>query len=987
MHIGATYDLGLAGLSFGLATLAAYSSIAQARRLRWEERGAAWNLGLASAALALGTGGWAMHFVGLLSLRAAVAFDPWLTAFSLICAWAGAGGAFGLAYPARTKKYPLWIGASALTAGLLAMHWLGMSAMRLSPPATYSAWLLVAVAIAFIASSTELWLAFGAIRVSAFSIASVAGLMVLSLQLALLSARIAADARSLATTFGVERGALAGAVASGAFIALALMRCAPASPGVFPFWRMAGLMLAGEIVVILLFEALQARFGVSLWAKLFIEAGLLTLFLLPGLWRLRRYAESFANERKQTRAMLASLGEGVIAADRDGNVEYLNEAAERLTGWRSETARGAPLHEIYRATPVQRSGSGGLETRMHRKTLSRRNGARSTVEDVAATMRDERGRRTGTVVVVRDVTEHVEQEKELRLAATVFSHAVEGILITDRNNAIVRVNEAFCHITGYSAEEAIGMNPRMLASGRHHAEFFRAMWKRLKLEGEWRGEIWNRRKNGEIYPEWLSIRCICDPLGRIVNFVAVFTDISERVRNQEHIFQLAYYDNLTGLANRALLMDRMEGAIAQASRDKKAVGILFLDMDRFKLINDTLGHAMGDLLLQKVAAAIGAGVRDIDTVSRFGGDEFVVCLSDMPGDQADADEAAAAVAGKILKRLSEPFYLLGHEVVVTPSIGVAIYPWDGDAPSVLIKHADTAMYHAKSQGRDNFQLFTRDMLSIGDERLRLQSALRKALENGEFIVHYQAQVEIESGRIIGAEALLRWRNPELGMVSPAKFIPVAEDTSLIQPIGDWVLATVCRDWRNWREHLLMAGDLPRIAVNFSPRQFNQPDFVEKLLRVIKESGGEPESLEVEITEATLMRNTDTALNALKRLRANGLKVAVDDFGVGYSSLSYLKLFPIDVLKIDQSFIRDLTTNDSDAQIVRAIVAMGRSLNLTVLAEGVENEDQLAFLRREGCQEVQGYLFSKPLPAKAFAELLRRGYRTGIQPNCAQAREA
>lgn len=983
MHIGTNQDLWLAALSFGLAALAAYVSIAQVRRLRWAKRGTAWNFGLASAAAALGIGVWAMHFVGLLSLREQVAFNFWLTGLSLLCSVAGAGGAFALAYPARVKKYPLWLGTAISFAGGFAMHALGMAAMRLDPDPSYNAWFSISLAVAPVAFWTELWLAFCAVRVSPLSIAAVAGLMALAQQFALLGTRIGVDAHSMAAPVDIPRGVFACAVASVVFVAIALARCAPVGQGIFRYWRMAGSMLVAECAVVALFEIGCASFGtLPGGAKFFVELGALTAFLLPGLWRLRRYDELLENERRQTQAVLSSLGEGVIATDREGNVEYMNESAERLTGWRFETARGAPLHEIYRVTHAQSPGGSGTESKSRRKILTRRNGVRSSVEDVAAAMRDERGRRKGMILVVRDVTEQVEQEKELRLAASVFAHAVEGILITDRNNSIVRVNEAFCHITGYAFEEVVGANPRILASGRHHAEFFRGMWRRLAQEGEWRGEIWNRRKNGEIFPEWLSIRCIHDHRGRVLNYVAVFTDISERVRNQEHIFQLAYYDNLTGLANRALLMDRMEGAIAQASRDGKAVGILFLDMDRFKLINDTLGHAVGDLLLQKAASVIAGSVRDIDTVSRFGGDEFVICLSDMPGNQPDADDAAAAVAGKILKRLSEPFFLLGHEVVVTPSIGVAIYPWDGDAPGILIKHADTAMYHAKSQGRDNFQMFTRDMLSIGDERLRLQSALRKALENEEFVVHYQAQVEIESGHIIGAEALLRWCNPELGMVSPAKFIPVAEDTSLIQPIGDWVLSTVCRDWRHWREHLLMAGDLPRIAVNFSPRQFNQPDFVEKLLRVIKESGGEPDSLEVEITEATLMRNTDTALDALRRLRASGLKIAVDDFGVGYSSLSYLKQFPIDVLKIDQSFIRDLVTNDSDAQIVRAIVAMGRSLNLTVLAEGVENEEQLTFLRREGCQEVQGYLFSKPLPAPEFAELLRRGCELDIRSRAA-----
>jgi diguanylate cyclase (GGDEF)-like protein/PAS domain S-box-containing protein len=972
-----TYDVWLVGLSLLMAVFTVYVAIQQTQSQSGKPCRAGW--ALARAGLALGLGVWCAHFIGIMALTLPIgsSYSFALGCFSLLFPLAGAGGAFLLAHLSRAGEYPLWQGASLLTISVAAMHYASLLAMRVTPLPTHdAAFLAAALLLAPGAAVTILWLCFKApsAQASHKNIACCAALIVLAQGSALLSLDFAAAAQMVGAPLGMSQRALAVVIAFGGFMALAIALFLPLALGLFVSWRLVAFMVGGEIVVIALLEGLLPRFGFSGWLKSLADGILLTLFLLPLLWRLRREADLLADVRVRARTVLASISEGVIVVDRKGYVEYMNSKAEDLTGWQAEVARGAPLQEVYRASSggQLQAGKPDAAQKLRRKILARIDGWRFTIEEAAATIYDEQGADAGMVMIFRDVSERIRQEKELLLAASVFSHATEGILITDKNNIIVRVNEAFCTITGFSAKEAIGANPRMLSSGRHHPDFFRNLWNQLKREDKWQGEIWNQRKNGETYPAWLSIRCIRDYRGKVVNYVAVFSDISERMKHQEHVFRLAYYDNLTGLANRALLIDHMERAISQAKRRNGAVGILFLDMDRFKLVNDTLGHALGDQLLQKVASTILDNVRDIDTVARFGGDEFVVCLSDMPPQQEDADEAAAAIAEKILRRLSEPFFLLGHEVVITPSIGVALYPWDGDTPNLLIKHADTAMYHAKSLGRDNVQMFTRDMLSIGDERLRLQSDLRKALENGEFVVYYQAQIDLASNQIIGAEALLRWNHPELGRVSPAKFIPVVEDTSLIQPIGDWVLSTVCHDWNYWKEHLLMVGELPRIAVNFSPRQFNQPDFVDKLLRVVKECGGVTTSLEVEITEATLMHNTDVALNALKRLRASGLKIAVDDFGVGYSSLSYLKQFPLDVLKIDQSFIRDLPDNDSDAQIARAIIAMGRSLNLTVLAEGVENERQLAFLRREGCQEVQGYLFSKPIPAHEFAELLRRG---------------
>ncbi|MFM8333513.1 MAG: putative bifunctional diguanylate cyclase/phosphodiesterase [Candidatus Methylumidiphilus sp.] len=762
----------------------------------------------------------------------------------------------------------------------------------------------------------------------------------------------------------------------------------------FPPRRLLALVLLGEIAAILALEHLFPPVAGWAWAKAALAGLALAAMLALLSSRLRRDGLALAYKKTHADAALASIGDGVVVTDAQGRVEYLNSEAENLTGWRLAEVAGKALDEAFPLTDesgAAQTGSTAACLRLGRAVdsksrlaLLRKDGSRLGIEDSASPILDGRGAATGAVWVFRDVTGKRKVEDELNLAASVFANAVEGIIITDRNGLILRVNKAFCAITGYAPEDVVGKNPRMLSSGRHDRAFYQAMWQRLESVGEWQGEVWNRRRNGEVYPEWLNIRAIYDERGEKTHYVGIFSDISERIRDQEYIFRLAYYDSLTSVANRALLMDHLEMAIAHAQRQRMAVAVLFIDMDRFKLINDSLGHSIGDLLLQHVAQALTGSVRDGDTVSRFGGDEFVICLPDISGDREDAVVDSLKVAEKIQRRLSQTFALQGHEVAVTPSIGVALYPWDGETPGILIKHADIAMYHAKSLGRDNVQMFSEAMLSAGSERLRIQSALRKAVESREFLVYYQAQIDLPSGKIVGAEALLRWNNPELGWTPPNKFIPVAEDTSLIVPIGDWVLGQVCRDWKAWREKVGAERELPRIALNFSPRQFIQPDFFGRIMRVLDEAGVSPECMEIEITEATLMHNTEMALHALNQLRGAGIRIAVDDFGVGYSSLSYLKKFPIDVLKIDQSFICDICTDVNDAQIVRAIIAMGHSLNLKVLAEGVETAAQLAFLRGEGCQAVQGFLLSPPVPADDFAKLLDYDWNSIIRVGKARA---
>jgi diguanylate cyclase (GGDEF)-like protein/PAS domain S-box-containing protein len=556
----------------------------------------------------------------------------------------------------------------------------------------------------------------------------------------------------------------------------------------------------------------------------------------------------------------------------------------------------------------------------------------------------------------------------LRLAEKVYETTFEGILITDANSVIESVNPAFTKITGYRAQEVIGRKPSILSSGRHPAEFYQSMWADLLQRGYWQGEVWNRRKNGEIYPEWLSISAVKDSLGKVTNYVAIFSDITERKAAEEHVRHLAHHDPLTGLPNRILFMERVGHAIAHAHRAKRVTAVMFLDLDRFKIINDTLGHTLGDQLLQVVSKRLVSCVREDDTVARLGGDEFTIVLEDV----ADAGDIGS-VAEKIIRMLSQPMTLEGHEIFVTTSIGIAIYPDDGDTADTLIKHADAAMYRAKDKGRNNYQFFTADMNVRALERLTMENSLRKALERNEFVLYYQPQVDINTHRITGMEALLRWRHPELGLVSPAQFIPIAEESGLIVPIGEWVLRAACAQNKAWQDAGFPAL---RVAVNISARQFKQPNLVGTIAQVLADTGLNPRYLELEITENIAMEHAEDTVEKLRKLKEMGIRISIDDFGTGHSSLSYLKRFPIDAIKIDRSFVTDLSPDQDSAAIAAAISAMANSLKLKVITEGVETEEQLALLMTHNRDEVQGYYFSQPLPADAFAALLKDGKPLG-----------
>ena len=558
--------------------------------------------------------------------------------------------------------------------------------------------------------------------------------------------------------------------------------------------------------------------------------------------------------------------------------------------------------------------------------------------------------------------ERKDAEMQLQLAAKVFEQGSEAVIITDSQRRMVRVNQAFCRITGYSEAEALGRDPSMLASGRHDRDYYRDMWKTLQTEGQWQGEIWNRRKDGSVYPQWMSISVLRDRSGALANYVAIATDISKRKEDEAHIRLLADFDPLTGLPNRRLLQDRIDHALSHAHRHAEPLALMFLDLDRFKNVNDSLGHHMGDELLIQVAQRLKSVLREEDTVCRLGGDEFVLLC---PGTDADG---AAHVASKVLNLAAQRYQIGEHELAITCSIGIALYPSDGETLETLSMSADTAMYRAKQAGRNAFRFFTTEMQTHSARTLQLENALSRALELQQLHLVYQPQVSLRDGSVVGVEALLRWTHPTLGNIAPSEFIPVAEDSGLILPIGEWVLRTACQQMRAWQDAGLAVRQM---AVNLSAVQFRHANLPDLVSQVLTDAGLAPQCLELELTEGVAMDDPLGAIEVMNNLYRRGVRMSIDDFGTGYSSLNYLKRFQVYKLKIDQSFVRDITDDPDDKAIVAAIIGLARSLGFRTIAEGVETEGQLAFLREQGCDEVQGYYFSRPVPAAEFESFVRQ----------------
>ncbi len=575
------------------------------------------------------------------------------------------------------------------------------------------------------------------------------------------------------------------------------------------------------------------------------------------------------------------------------------------------------------------------------------------------------GKTTRYVGLVEEVTERHRAEEQLRQAATVFASTREGVVIADLESRILAVNKAFTDITGYSEAEALGKKTGLNRSGRHEPEFYQGLWSSLLNTGQWQGEIWNRSKQGGVYPAWLTISTVRDKSDQPTHYVGVFSDISQLKHSEEQLAHLAHYDPLTALPNRLLLQSSLELAIGRAGRYGKRAAVLFIDLDSFKTVNDSLGHVVGDQLLVDVAQRLRQRVRDEDFLGRFGGDEFLLLLEPI----GEPDEAAV-VARDILLELQAPFQLAGGgEAYIGASIGISIFPEDGTTPADLQRNADVAMYQAKDHGRNRFCFYTADMNVNATAQLELEAALRRALDRDEFLLYFQPKVNLRTGRVCGAEALIRWLRDGKELVLPSRFIPLAEKTGLIEPIGNWVIDTACQHLRTWRD----AGwpDL-RLAINVSGRQFNSGDLVAVVSHALTRHSLPAACLELELTESMLMDDPEQTISILKALKQIGVKLSLDDFGTGYSSFAYLSRFPIDTLKIDQSFVNNIVSEPEAAMIAVSIIDLAHRMHLNVVAEGVETEAQLGYLRMRNCDEMQGYFFARPMPAEDFGALVREG---------------
>ncbi|NNM83248.1 MAG: EAL domain-containing protein [Burkholderiales bacterium] len=667
----------------------------------------------------------------------------------------------------------------------------------------------------------------------------------------------------------------------------------------------------------------------------------------------------------------------VLADASSGEILDLNPAMERLCGWKKSELVGKHqkvLHpdesgEFTCSFEKHRSGDAGevLES----KVLTRSGEIRHVA--VHAAVLHISGRKT-LLGFFRDISEKkridgklVESGQQLRLYARIFEQSGQGIVIAGKDGTIVEINPAVTRMTGFSREELIGQKPDLFASGLYDRDFYREMWGQIERSGFWQGELSERRKDGSLFSTWTSISAIRDEEGSVANYIAIFGDLSENRAFEERVNQLAYFDSLTGLPNRMLLSDRTDSAIRAAEREKSSLALLMLDLDRFRNINDTLGHPFGDRLLRETAARFRNALREEDTVSRLGGDEFHILL---PGCDA---EAAAGVARKLLDCFSTPFKIDAHELDITASIGIALFPEDGQNFEMLFRSAETAMYRAKEEGRNRSEFYNTGMSAQFVERIALENGLRRAIDRVELLLHYQPRVNLQTGRIVGAEALVRWNHPELGLVSPEKFVRIAEETGLVIPLGRWVLCTACKEAAAW---MGMGHDIT-VSVNVSARQLMEKDFVEEVQGMLEVSGLDAKCLELEIVETVLLQHHERIFSTMHALKKLGIRISIDDFGTGYSSLSYLKRFPIDAVKIDQSFIADIVTDPDDEAIVNAIVSMAHDLKLDVVAEGVETEEQRAFLSRRRCDEIQGFHFSHPVIGSEMREMLASGKH--IQP--------
>jgi diguanylate cyclase (GGDEF)-like protein/PAS domain S-box-containing protein len=921
------YDYHLVALSVAIAVLASYAALDFAARVT-SAKGRIRFLWLVGGAVAMGIGIWSMHYIGMLALRlpVPVRYDWPTVLVSLIAAMIASAIALFVVSREKMGFIRAVVGSVFMGSAIAGMHYIGMAAMRLPAMCHFSlSIVMISLALAIVISLVALWLTF----------------------------HLRAETRS-----GGWRKILS-AVVMGAAI---------------PVMHYTG-MAAATFTVSNVAPDLSHAVNVSALGTVGIAA--VTIMMLGIALLTSAYDVSERKQAERTTNLLAAIvdssQDAIISKSLDGIISSWNKGAERLFGYSSESAIGQPITLIVPADRLDEEATflarlkRGEWIEQYETVRVRKDGTLLHVALTISPIKDSTGRVVGASKVARDITERKQGEEALRQAKekyrAIFEDAVVAIFQSTPGGRYTIVNPAMAHMLGYDSPQELIASITDISQQVYVDPQSREEFKRLLRE---HGTVRNfecqiYRKDGS--KMWVSanVRAVFEA-DVLVGYDGLNEDITARKVAEEQVQFLAYYDALTGLPNRTLLRDRITTALAGALRRGDKVAVLFLDLDRFKVVNDSLGHSCGDLLLKDVAERLKKCTRQQDTVARLGGDEFLIVVNSLK-DVADA----AVAAQRFMDAMAAEFTLEGHSFSISCSLGISIFPEHGTDVETLMKNADAAMYCAKDNGRANFRFFTEEMNAQVVERLTLESSLRQALGKNELFLMYQPQMDIVTGSITGLEALLRWQHPELGLVPPDRFIRIAENSGLIIPIGEWVLRTACSQSRKWQDEGLPA--VP-VAVNVSAVQFRQECFCELIRRVLHETGLAPKYLELEITESLLLSNADVMFSVFRELKAMGLKLAIDDFGTGYSSLSYLKQFPVSKLKIDRSFIREVPVNTDDTAITNAIISMAKSLNLKVIAEGVENEAQLSFLRAHQCDEIQGYYFSKPLPVAEVSEKFR-----------------
>lgn len=684
------------------------------------------------------------------------------------------------------------------------------------------------------------------------------------------------------------------------------------------------------------------------------------------------------DSERQLLQILDSLDDGVILYDQHGfRLLNCNAASISLFGYdkksllKIDPAKLFPSRQQF--DTVDQTARKALQTRNAFSTECMLQRADGSVFPARLRIRRVEQESTGKVfvAVIADLTKEQEYEQSLALARQVFDNAAEAVMITDAENRIVSVNTAFSQITGWPKEESIGRNPSFLSSGKQSPEFYRDMWKILRETGVWQGEVVNRRKSGQYYPEWLSISTVRNRQGAITHYLAIFSDVTERKRAEGLIHKYSWFDSLTDLPNKALLIDRINQAITNAQNEGKSLYVIAINLNRLKHINDSYGHSTGDEILKAVAQRLVAGTREGDTVSRITGDDFVVLAP-----RLGQPHRAIALAERLLESVGRPIELNGNSLQISANAGIATFPSDGTSADLLLQNADAALNHARSMGIGLVMFFEPHMNASILEKITLQAELTEAVARNEFLLHFQPQANLMDGSLVGMETLIRWKHPTRGYISPALFIPAAEESGLIIQIGDWIIHETCRSIAHWRS---LGHDDLLVAINLSSHQFSHPQLVNTIQSALQQYQIPASCVELEITEGVAMEDANEVLSRLNELKNTGIRIAIDDFGTGYSSLSYLRKFSVDKLKIDQSFVRDMNDSREALSIVNAIVALGHGLGLKVIAEGVESKDQLESLRSIGCDEIQGYIFSRPIPMDEMTQWLQNERHTDRLP--------